>query len=206
MTDSAKCKILWLVWLAFVIAVLWFMAKACAGAGVSQGDAALNNLLALRPIADPIGPTLPLDIVAPVPHYHTNWLLWDYAKTNWLTVNNFRVYRANGWYSTLWQTNWLAGLVLSNCIITPHGSNYTFAVTAVGTNGLESDFSNLAVLPVPLKTNLVVTITGTNMSCSTNGLKGPWRNVAGNLVVVTNFGGKSQLWRGSSVHETHTWK
>lgn len=204
MTDSAKLKLLWLVWLAAVIGVLWYMATVCRAVGVSQGDAALCNLTALKTMSAPM-PGVPSITIPPPPNYHTNMLRWDYAQTNWLTITNFKVYRAYG-HTTLWQTNWLAGLALSNVIVTPHGSNCTFGVTAIGKNGLESDLSNLAVLPVPSKTNLVLTITGTNLSCSTNGLRGPWKNVAGNLVIVTNFGGKSQLWRGNSVHETHIWQ
>ncbi|GEM_PF-2553403 len=123
-----------------------------------------------------------------------------------------------------------------------------FAVTAVSTNGLESDYSSevsaagrrftlawdpspstgiaayklyaggasrtytntqnvglalTAHWPPPPKTNLVITVTGTNLQSAPSPF-GPWTALATNVVAITNPSGPRAFWRGLGAKVTHT--
>lgn len=65
---------------------------------------------------------------------------------------------------------------------------------------------NVRIIPVQL-TNVVVVITGTNLSWSTNAHRGPWAALNTNVTSVnmTNPIGR-RFWRGSGIKERHWWQ
>lgn len=82
------------------------------------------------------------------------------------------------------------------------------AVTAVDNQSLESDYSNEIRWPALPKTNLVITVSGRNLSVSTNGLAGPWKSVTYTNLTFTNrapFSSGIWLWRGNKVTITNYW-
>ena len=65
-------------------------------------------------------------------------LAWDPSPS--ADVAGYRLYWGTNTGAYQWVTN--AGLVLTQSVVLPHGGRWFFAATAVGTNGLESDFSS----------------------------------------------------------------
>lgn len=108
----------------------------------------------------------------------TNTLAWDYP-TNWNQVSNILLYRGDTTNFT--RTN-SVGKVLTTTV-TRTNVQY-FAVTAVGTNGLESEFSNLLRVPTLI---VHVTVSGgaTNLYHATS-LAGPWSPLGTTNYWVTN--------------------
>jgi hypothetical protein len=65
-------------------------------------------------------------------------LAWDASACG--CAAGYRLYYGTNTGSYQFVTN--AGLALTQSVVLPHGGRWFFAATAVGTNGLESDFSN----------------------------------------------------------------
>jgi len=65
-------------------------------------------------------------------------LAWDPSPS--ADVAGYRLYWGTNTGAYQWVTN--AGLVLTQSVVLPHRGRWFFAATAVGTNGLESDFSS----------------------------------------------------------------
>ena len=65
-------------------------------------------------------------------------LAWDPSPS--ADVAGYRLYWGTNTGAYQFVTN--AGLVLTQSVVLPHGGRWFFAATALGTNGLESDFSS----------------------------------------------------------------
>jgi hypothetical protein len=65
-------------------------------------------------------------------------LAWDASPCG--CAGGYRLYYGTNTRSYQFVTN--AGLSLTQSVVLPHGGRWFFSATAVGTNGLESDFSN----------------------------------------------------------------
>jgi hypothetical protein len=65
-------------------------------------------------------------------------LAWDASPC--ACAASYRLYYGTNARSYQFVTN--TGLVLTQSVVLPHGGRWFFAATTVGTNGLESDFSN----------------------------------------------------------------
>ena len=65
-------------------------------------------------------------------------LAWDASAS--ADVAGYRLYWGTNTGAYQFVTN--AGLVLTQSVVLPHSGRWFFAATAVGTNGLESDFSS----------------------------------------------------------------
>jgi hypothetical protein len=65
-------------------------------------------------------------------------LAWDASPCG--CGAGYRLYYGTNTRSYQFVTN--TGLMLTQSVVLPHGGRWFFAATAVGTNGLESDFSN----------------------------------------------------------------
>jgi hypothetical protein len=65
-------------------------------------------------------------------------LAWDASPC--ACAAGYRLYYGTNARSYQFVTN--TGLALTQSVVLPHGGRWFFAATAVGTNGLESDFSN----------------------------------------------------------------
>lgn len=117
--------------------------------------------------------------------FHTP-IAWDYPSNTLSTIANFRIY--SGPSRTNYTTNTLAGKVLTNSFPWLRGTTNFLSVTAIGTNGLESDYScELRIPGVPL-TNLVITVTSsgaTNLQFSTS-VSGYWTNLGATNWAQTN--------------------
>lgn len=123
-------------------------------------------------------------------------IAWDYPPTNWNTVSNFTVFC--GTNSGIYWTNWIAGKMLSNTFTIARMTIY-LAVTADGTNGERSDYSNELQFPPPPLTNLVIALTSLN--CTNiqyrDGLRGAWTLLGKTNLCETNPAwGPYRLWRG----------
>jgi hypothetical protein len=66
-------------------------------------------------------------------------LAWDASPC--ACAGSYRLYYGTNAGSYQFVTN--TGLALTQSVVLPHGGRWFFAATAVGTNGLESDFSNV---------------------------------------------------------------
>jgi hypothetical protein len=112
----------------------------------------------------------------------TNTLIWEYP-TNWNLVTNIVLYRWTSLTSTN-STNSLGHVLTTK--ITRTNAQY-FGVTAVDTNGIQSDLSNILKIPTPQ--NLIVHVTvsggGTNIYTATS-LSGPWSKLNTTNYWVTN--------------------
>lgn len=182
-----KAILLWGLYLLVVLAVLWWVAETIArGAPTkksfpTQGSGAAA-LMAPTPKAPAprILSAIPLpSVTIPPPRNVTNTLAWDYPDLS--TVTNFRLYRGSspGHYAV---SN-LTGKVLTAPFVWTLGTSNWVVVTALSTNGLESEYSNEIRVPT-LLTNLVITITTTNATnlLYTTRLGLPWT-----LLGATNF-------------------
>lgn len=65
-------------------------------------------------------------------------LAWDASPCG--CAASYRLYYGTNTRSYQFVTN--TGLMLTQSVVLPHGGRWFFAATTVGTNGLESDFSN----------------------------------------------------------------
>ena len=65
-------------------------------------------------------------------------LAWDPSPSG--DVAGYRLYWGTNTGAYEFVTN--GGLVLTQSVVLPHGGRWFFAATAIGTNGLESDFSS----------------------------------------------------------------
>ena len=65
-------------------------------------------------------------------------LAWDASQCG--CAGGYRLYYGTNTRAYQFVTN--AGLSLTQSVVLPHGGRWFFSATAVGTNGLESDFSN----------------------------------------------------------------
>jgi len=65
-------------------------------------------------------------------------LAWDASPS--AAVSGYRLYYGTNARSYQFVTN--SGLALTQSVVLPHRGRWFFSATAVGTNGLESDFSN----------------------------------------------------------------
>lgn len=193
MNSLKKSWLMWLAWLAVVIGVIWFFAHQMAygatppkprkptaprkPAAIQQGDGAFKL----------ISPAIIIE-----PYWMTNWVGWDYS--DWLAVSNFSLYR--GATSGVYSNMVLTGKVLSNQIVWLYGTTNWIVVTAKGTNGLESDYSNEIRLPQAPLTNYVMFVTSskaTNLQwCSRLGQ--PWTLLGATNYTKTN--GPLRYWRG----------
>lgn len=163
-----------------IIAILTVTASTVIAAKRLNSPKAQEQILSLR-VAYP-APTVPR-VVAVVPsvRWITNGLAWDYP-TNWNQVTNIILYRG---VSTNFTTTNSLGKVLT-ATITRTNTQY-FAVTAVGTNGLESLYSNF--LRVPTIQNLVVHVTvsgGATNIYHALAMSGPWSPLGTTNYWVTN--------------------
>lgn len=200
---KTRDKIFWLLWLAFVVALIWVCCRQAARASSwnkrsrsasSQTTAGSGSMLLMEK-----GPTIlafPKAIVLP-PRQITNTVAWDYPDLS--TVTNFRLYR--GMSPGIYTSTNLTGKVLSTTFVwTAKTTNYA-AVTALGTNGLESLFSNEIRVP-PIYTNLVVTVmsfNATNLQWAT-ALGKPWTLYGGTNYTATNPA--PRVWRGLGKSKT----
>lgn len=161
--------ILWAIYILFVIAVLlWVALTAAYGAPVKRHrpipeDQTTAGRGALDLICPTVKPAVPIPklstarLMALPSRMYTNTLAWDYADLS--TVTNFQVYR--GFTPGVYTASNLTGLVLSSPFIWISGTTNWAVVTAIGTNGLESEYSNEIRVP-PIYTNFVVRITTVN--------------------------------------------
>lgn len=204
---KTRDKIFWLLWLAFVIALIWVCCHQAARAetrrirvnrpGVYSPKGQEQIMPTTITLCQPaLVPAFPKAIIIP-PKPITNTVAWDYADLS--TVTNFRLYRGSspGIYTS---TN-LTGKVLSTTFVwTARTTNYA-ALTALGTNGLESLFSNEIRVP-PIYTNLVVTVmsfNATNLQWAT-ALGKPWTLYGGTNYTATNPA--PRVWRGLGKSKT----
>lgn len=158
----------------------------------SQGSGALALLSKQAAL-----PTCPPTITPKaLPSTRIITIAWDYPQTNWTTISNFTIFC--GANSGIYWTNWIAGKTLSNTFTIARMTIY-LAVTADGTNGERSDYSNEIRFPPPPLTNWVVTLTSLN--CTNiqyrDSLRGAWTLLgATNLCVTNPAWGDYRLWRG----------
>lgn len=161
-------RLLWVVYALFVIAVLLWVALAAAyGAPMKRHrmppeDQTTAGRGALDLISTTVNPKAALPefttklIVMPT-RLVTNTLAWDYADLS--TVTNFRIYR--GFTPGSYSSSNLTGKVLTTPFVWTSGTTNWVAVTALGANGIESEYSNEIRVPA-IYTNLVVVITTAN--------------------------------------------
>lgn len=175
-----------------VIAVLTLTASTVIAAKRLNSPKALEQITSLRVVYP--APTVPrVMAVVPSVRWITNGLAWDYPTNEWNAVTNFMIYRGVS-TNRFTGTNSL-GKVLTTTI-TRTNTQY-FAVTAVGTNGLESLYSNL--LRVPTIQNLVVHVTvsgGATNIYHALAMSGPWSPLGTTNYWVTNQFG-THYYRGN---------
>lgn len=135
---------------------------------------------------------LPAPLVVVPPKTYTNLLLWDYADLS--VVTNFMRYW--GPAPRAYTNSVLTGLVLSNKFVWSAGTLSYIAVTAKGTNGLESEYSAEVHIGSLILTNTVinvVTTNGTNLQWAAR-ITGPWTAIGATSYTATN-GPYRPFWR-----------
>lgn len=124
-------------------------------------------------------------------------IAWDASPD--ADVAGYNVYY--GTESRHYTTQFYAGEVLTERLCgLDSGSTYYCAVTAVDTNGIESDFSNEIQITAPIQTN-IVTVSVPVLS-ATN-LDGPWVNEAVFTISYTNPPGAKFFRFGLAITQTN---
>ena len=143
----------------------------------------------LFPLVLAAQPLPPMPVAVPEqPSSPSVTLAWD-ASPDHSWVTGYTVYQ--GGESRNYTTNYDAGMGLQYTVTNlTRDETYFWAVTAMGTNGLESDFSNEVEFTIPeptpkpvalgLRTVVVLTVEIEGA----DGASGPWRTVASIPLVV----------------------
>lgn len=204
---NRRDKIFWLVWILFVIALIWFCCHQAARAetrrirvnrpGVysPKGQEQLMPTIVTVRQATAV-PAFPEAIVFP-PKQITNTVAWDYADLT--QVTNFLLYR--GSFPGIYTSTNLTGKVLRVPFVWTSRTTNWAVVSALGTNGLESPFSNEIRVP-PIYTNLVVSITSvncTNLQWAT-GIGRRWSLLGATNYTATNP--PMRIWMGLGSSKT----
>lgn len=158
----------WAFWVCVVIFAIWLCIYEASGQTQGSGAAAL-----LKGIKHRAGPSLPKAIVLPPSNTHTSNIAWNYSNLS--SVASFRLYvgpASRGYTNTT-----MTGKAMTSKLVWNTKSRNYVAVTAIGTNGAESAFSNELILPTIPATNLVITFSGpTNFSIT---------NPVGSMLLIT---------------------
>lgn len=174
---------------AYIAAALAVSASTVIAAKRLQSPKGAEQYPARKRLAAPAALLPKAAVIPPTMRWITNRLAWDYP-TNWDQVASINLYRGN--YTNFTVTN-NVGKVLT-VTVTRTNDQY-FAVTAVGTNGEESVFSNIIRIP---PTNLIVHVYvsggATNIYHAVS-LSGPWSRLNTTNYWVTNQTG-THYYRG----------
>lgn len=193
MSVRSKNLILWGIYVLIVIATMWIVTRAIAREGTrfyrgvsppEQGSGAelLMSKTWRKKSAAPAFPKVTA-IVLPTRQI-TNTLAWEYADLS--TVTNFQVYR--GFTPGVYTVSNLTGKVLTAPFVWTSRTTNWVVVTALGTNGLESEYSNEIRVP-PIYTNFVVVITtanATNLQWRVRADSGSWTKLGATNWSYTN--------------------